>query len=121
MVASTRSIAICRGVAAPALAGWQAVALLAFALITPAGLPAGGGDRRLPEVRRRQSAAEPLLCEAGLPLRCAPEQRAPVLVQVESGASLRVLQEWFSPQGRRWLRVEAAGEAGRATRGWLPS
>lgn len=108
-----------RGV--PALAGWQALALLGFALVSPTALPAGGADRRLPEVRRRQSAAEPLLSTTGLPLRCAPECQAPVLTQLETGTSLRVLQQWFGPQGQRWLRVEACARGGRLTRGWLPS
>lgn len=105
----------------PALAGWKALALLGFALVSPTALPAGGADRRLPEVRRRQSSAEPLLSTTGLPLRCAPECRAPVLTQVEAGTSLRVLQQWFGPQGQRWLRVEACARGGRSTRGWLPS
>jgi hypothetical protein len=103
------------------LAGWQALALLGFALVTPTALPAGGADRRLPEVRRRQNAHEPLLSTGCLPLRCAPERRAPVITQVESGASLQVLQQWFCPQGRLWLRVEASNRGGRSTRGWLPS
>jgi hypothetical protein len=108
-----------RGV--PALAAWQVLALLGFALVTPTALPAGGADRRLPEVRRRQNPSEPLLSTAGQPLRCAPERQAPVLAQLEAGASLRVLQQWFCPQGRRWLRVEASHGRGRPTRGWLPS
>ena len=116
-MASPRSSArLCR---ARGLAGWQALALLSFALVSPAALPAGGGDRRLPEVRRRRSAAEPLLSAAGLNLLCAPESRAPVLARVESGESLQVLQQWFSPEGGRWLRVQAGGRVGRSARGWL--
>ncbi len=100
-------------------ASWQALALLGFALVAPAALPAGGGDRRLPELRRRQSSAEPLLSSTCLSLRCAPEQRAPLLARVEAGAPLRVVHQWLSPQGRRWLRVEASDLAGRPARGWL--
>lgn len=106
---------------AQGLASWQALALLGFALVSPAALPAGGGDRRQPEVRRRRTAAEPLLSAAGLNLRCAPASRAPVLAQVESGESLRVLQQWFSPEGARWLRVQARGRVGHPARGWLRS
>jgi hypothetical protein len=101
--------------------GWPALrwaALLGFALLAPAALPAGGGDRRVPEVRRRQSALEPLLSSASLSLRCAPECQAPVLTQVDAGVPLRVLRQWFSPQGRRWLQVEAAAACGRPSRGW---
>jgi hypothetical protein len=102
-------------------APWQLLALLGFALFSPAALPAGGGDRRLPEVRRRRSPAEPLLSASVLSLRCAPERQAPVLTHVASGESLRVLQQWFSPEGGRWLRVQASGRAGRPARGWLRS
>ncbi|MEI8251362.1 MAG: SH3 domain-containing protein [Synechococcus sp. ELA057] len=94
-------------------------ALMGFALLAPATLPAGGGERRLPEVRRRESAVEPLLGSACLSLRCAPERQAPVLARVDQGAPLHVLRQWFSPQGQRWLRVESAAPCGRPARGWL--
>lgn len=96
------------------------VALLGFALLAPATLPAGGGERRIPEVRRRQSALDPLLSSACLSLRCAPERQAPVLARIESDVPLRVLRQWFSPQGRRWLQVELPGApAALPRRGWL--
>ncbi len=104
--------------------GWPALrwaALLGFALLAPAALPAGGGDRRLPEVRRRQSALEPLLSSACQSLRCAPERQAPVLARVDAGVPMRVLRQWFSPQGRRWLQVEATSACGRPSRGWMSS
>lgn len=95
-------------------------ALLGFALLAPAALPAGGGERRVPEVRRRQGALEPLLSSASLSLRCAPERQAPVLAQLDEGVPLRVLRQWLSPQGRRWLRVEiAVASEGTPRRGWL--
>ena len=103
--------------------GWPAlrwVALLAFALLAPAALPAGGADRRIPEVRRRQNALEPLLSSACQSLRCAPRRCAPVLAQVDADVPLRVLRQWLSPGGRRWLQVEVSGLAGQSTRGWLP-
>jgi len=102
--------------------GWPALrwaTLLGFALLAPAALPAGGGERRIPEVRRRQAALEPLVSSASLSLRCAPERQAPVLAQVEVGAPLRLLRQWVSPQGRRWLQVETAAACGRPARGWL--
>ena len=103
--------------------GWPAlrcVALLGFALLAPATLPAGGGERRMPEVRRRQSALEPLLSSSCQSLHCAPERQAPVLARVDSGVPLRVLRQWFSPQGRRWLQVEIpAVPGGLRRRGWF--
>lgn len=98
----------------------RCIALLGFALLAPAALPAGGGERRIPEVRRRQSALEPLLSSACLSLRCSPERQAPVLATVDSDVPLRVLRQWFSPQGRRWLQVEmASGPVNVRRRGWL--
>jgi hypothetical protein len=102
--------------------GWsgvQTLALLGFALAAPAALPAGGGERRLPELRRRGSEGEPLISVGGCRLRCAPQWRAPLLARVDTGVPLRVVQQWVSPQGCRWLRVEASGQAGRPARGWL--
>jgi len=95
---------------------WRWAALLSFALVAPAGLPAGGAERRLPEVRRRQTAQEPLLAPARLALRCAPQQQAPAITAVPLGEPLRVLRSWCTGGGQRWLQVELAG-SGR--RGWL--
>jgi hypothetical protein len=103
----------------PGLGPLQTAAVLSFALVAPAALPAGGADRRPVEVRRRQSG-EPLLANGSVALRCAPEQQAPVLTRLPSGEPLQVLRRWRSPRGRQWLQVQAttsAGEAGR--RGWI--
>ena len=103
----------------PGLGPLQTAAVLGFALVAPAALPAGGAERRPVEVRRRQSG-EPLLANGTVALRCAPEQQAPVLTRLPSGEQLHVLRRWRSPRGRQWLQVQtspAAGEAGR--RGWI--
>ena len=97
---------------------WRWAALLGFALVVPTGLPAGGADRRLPEVRRRQSSAEPLLSPARLALRCAPRHQAPVITSADAGESLRVLRRWSEPGGGCWLHVELASPEG-VRRGWL--
>jgi hypothetical protein len=106
--------------ASPRLISWRAAALLGFALLAPAALPAGGAERRLPEVRRRQSPADPLLAGSTVGLRCAPETRAPVLARLESDVPVRVLRRWLAPDGRLWLRVSSAAATGRPARGWLP-
>jgi len=93
--------------------GWRWAALLGFALIGPVALPAGGADRRLPELRRR-SAGEPWISTRPQSLQAAPERRAPTLAQVPPGQSLRVLRSWHSPSGQRWLQVES-----EARRGWV--
>ena len=98
---------------------WRWVAVLGLALVAPAALPAGGGDRRQPEVRRRQQGgSEPLLNAMTMTLHCAPRCQAPVLRSLEPGVPLRVLRSWLAPNGRRWLQVEAAAAAG-TSRGWL--
>ncbi|MFN9692623.1 MAG: SH3 domain-containing protein [Synechococcaceae cyanobacterium] len=89
--------------------------------MAPAGLPAGGADPRLPQMRRRISQAEPWLSD-GQSLRVSPASQAPVLQPLGQGVPLRVVRRWLSPGGRTWLHVElgAGGVAGQATRGWLP-
>ena len=107
---------------------WRLAALLGFALWAPAGLPAGGAERRLPEVRRRESSREPLVSATALALRCAPERQAPVILAAEVGSPLRVLRRWCSTGGQRWLQVELTGAAlvgagvgsvAQPRRGWL--
>jgi len=97
----------------------RVAAVLGFALVAPAALPAGGADRRPVEVRRRQSR-EPLLLNRSLALRCAPQQQAPALARLPAGEPLRLLRRWQSPQGQQWLQVQAGSAAkvgGR--RGWI--
>lgn len=101
------------------LPAWRLLTLLGLALIGPAALPAGGGDRRQPELRRRQ-ARDPLLTAGSLHLLSAPERQAPSLARLEPGTSLEVLGRWWGPGGLRWLRVQAnAATAGRPRRGWV--
>ena len=92
---------------------WRWGALLAFALFAPVSLPAGAGERRLPEVRRR-SAGDPLLSEGCIALHAAPEQQAPALALIQADQPLRVLRSWRSTDGNAWLQVQTAGQ-----RGWL--
>jgi len=105
------------GVSAP----WRWAALLGFALIAPVTLPAGGPDRRQPEVRRRQ-AGEPLLNTGARSLHSSPERQAPALARLSADEPLRLVRSWHSPAGERWLQVEAAAApTGMASgrRGWL--
>lgn len=101
----------------PPLITWAA--LLGIALFAPAALPAGGADRRLPELRRRESPLEPLLNPNSCALRAAPRSEAPPLASLEAGVPLRVLRTWIEPGGRRWLHVLTQSAGGRASRGWL--
>ncbi len=103
----------------PVLGPLQTVAVLGFALVAPAALPAGGAERRSVEVRRRQSS-EPLLAAGCLALHCAPEQQAPVLKRLPSGEPLQVLRRWRSPRGRQWLQVQTTpGDGASGRRGWI--
>ena len=105
-----------RRIAFPAeqrLSAWRWGAVLAFALFAPVSLPAGGADRRLPELRRR-SAGEPLLSTGTQPLQAAPEQQAPVLSELHPDQPLRVVRRWCDAGGDEWLQVEAAER-----RGWM--
>ena len=101
---------------------WRWAALLGFALFAPVTLPAGGGDRRLPEVRRRE-AGDPLLPAAVRSLRAAPERQAPALTRLAADEPMRVLRHWRTAGGERWVQVEVAPHQGAAggRRGWLPA
>lgn len=115
----------------PGLLQLRALALISFALVGPAGLPAGGAEAKVPEVRRRQRSSEPLTVPLATALRCEPQRQAPVIVQVAAGAPLRPLRRWFAADGQRWIQVELAPGLGRrpihggaatisgARRGWL--
>lgn len=118
MAAATSS----RAAAANHRLGWASLrlaALLGFAMLAPAALPAGGADRRAPEVRRRESFRDPLLSVGCESLRCAPRQEAPALIALKQGVPLRVVRTWGSARGDRWLQVEAVMAAGEPARGWL--
>ena len=95
------------------LSAWRWGAVLAFALFAPVTLPAGGADRRLPDVRRR-SAGEPLLSTGSQVLQLAPDQQAPALVQLQADQPLRVVRSWRARSGQRWLQVQTADR-----RGWM--
>jgi hypothetical protein len=97
---------------------WQIAALMAFALVAPASLPAGAGDRRQPELRRRL-AREPWLSTWSAALHCAPQQQAPTLTHLAPGEPLAVLRQWTSDSGVRWLQVQAPAGPGLVRRGWL--
>jgi hypothetical protein len=100
---------------------WRCVALLGFAMLAPTGLPAGGGNCRLPEVRRRERDSEPLISAASAALHCSPQRQAPVLIRLQSGVPLRVLRQWFCPDGNQWLHVQQIHSSGHAAKGWLKS
>jgi hypothetical protein len=98
---------------------WRWAAVLGFALLAPAALPAGGADRRLPEVRRREGQREPLLAMDASTLLSAPSCRAPVLARLDHGLPLRLLRQWVAPDGQLWSQVESTAPVGRPRRGWL--
>ena len=109
----------------PSLASLRTLKLLGFALLGPACLPAGGAELRVPELRRRQRASEPLTAAAAVALRCSPRRQAPVIAIAASGEALRPLRRWCEAGGQSWLQVELApGLAGSlalggSRRGWL--
>lgn len=60
------------------------LAILGFALLLPASLPAGGADRLPLELRRRQSGRDPLVVPFAALLRSAPRHEAPPLQRLTS-------------------------------------
>ena len=90
--------------------------LLGVALMAPAALPAGGGDCRQPQVRRR-SGRGPLHTASDQALRISPIAVAPRLRTLEAGTSLRLLRRWSTADGQDWLQVQTLDRDRR--RGWL--
>ena len=90
--------------------------LLGVALMAPAALPAGGGDCRQPQLRRR-SGSGPLHLNAESPLQVSPLAVAPTLHTLPVGTSLRFVRRWSGSDGRDWLQVQTL--AGEQRRGWI--
>ena len=90
--------------------------LLGVALMAPADLPAGGADRRQPQVRRRVGSG-PLHTGRETALQLSPMTVAPRLRSLEAGTSLRLLRRWTTADGRDWLQVQTL--SGESQRGWI--
>ena len=111
-------MALPRAGSSSSLPGLRWAALLGFALVAPISLPAGGADRRQPELRRR-AAGDPLLSGTRAELKVAPNRRAPALVSVMRQEPLHVVRRWQDSHGARWLMVETAAAPADRRRGWL--
>ena len=97
--------------------------LLGVALLAPTALPAGGADRRQPEVRRRE-AGGPLISGSHDLLQASPHVSAPTLRRLDLGTPLRVLRSWRCANGQHWLQVQvtstvASDHPGQPQRGWI--
>ena len=90
--------------------------LLGVALMAPADLPAGGAERRQPQVRRRAGSG-PLHTAAETTLQLSPIAVAPRLRPLQPGTSLRLLRRWTAGDGQDWLHVQTL--SGDSQRGWL--
>lgn len=100
--------------------GWASLrlaALLGFAMLAPAALPAGGADRRVPEVRRRE-IGDPLISTGRCILHCAPDCKAPTLATLPSDSQFAWLRTWKGHGGQRWLQVMVV-TSGQKRRGWV--
>jgi len=95
-------------------ASWRWGVVLAFALVAPVAMPAGGVlDRRSLQLRRRQPN-EPLLSVGQLRLRTAPTHQAASLAITSAQEPLAVLSRWEALDGQCWLRVRSL-----TSRGWI--
>ncbi len=97
--------------------------LLGFALLAPAALPAGGGERHLPLIRRRE-ASDPLIAKDGCSIFVSPFAVAPPLRQLKDGTPLKVLRSWQDQDGSFWLYVQVLSKKAdflntSCGRGWL--
>ena len=99
--------------------GW----LLGVALLAPAALPAGGAERRLPQIRR-QDGEGPLLSGCDYLLQAGPGFAAPTLRRLEIGTPLQLLRHWRSADGHDWMQVQVASHSAfpggtDRKRGWI--
>jgi len=104
----------------PMQGSWRWLLLLLFALVAPVTLPAGGIERRQPELRRRTSL-DPWFSHGSLDLKASPNQSAPVLAHVPCGEPLRILRGWTTAAGKNWLYVQRRSEAmsPKPSKGWV--
>ena len=79
--------------------------LLGVSLIGPVALPAGGAERRLPQIRRQQGSS-PLLSGSDCVLHSSPLVAAPALRRLEIGTPLQLLRHWRSEDGSNWIQVK---------------
>ena len=97
--------------------------LLGVSLIGPVALPAGGAERRLPQVRRQQSSG-PMLSGSNCVLHSSPLVAAPALRRLEIGTPLQLLRRWRSEDGSDWIQVQVATgsllpDSVERQRGWI--
>ena len=90
--------------------------LLGVALMAPADLPAGGAERRQPQLRRRVGSG-PLHTASETALQLSPMTVAPRLRSLEAGTSFRLLRRWTTDDGHDWLQVQTL--SGESQRGWI--
>ena len=91
--------------------------LLGVALMAPATLPAGAGEMRQPQVRRRSEGSDPLHTGREAELHNSPIATAPALRKLAVGTPLRLLHRWPGDDGHDWLHVQEL--KGESRRGWL--
>ena len=97
--------------------------LLGVSLLAPTTLPAGGGQRQQPEIRRRE-VADPFLSGNGYFLRSSPLASAPIIRNLKIGAPLRIVRSWQSEDGSNWLHVQVLSAKNdniscSVSRGWI--
>ena len=97
--------------------------LLGVSLLGPAALPAGGAERRLPQVRRHQAGGS-LLSGDRWVLQASPRVAAPALRRLEVGTPLQLLRHWRSDDGRDWIQVQVSSGSALpmavdGQRGWI--
>ena len=92
--------------------------LLGVALVAPAAMPAGGAERRQPQVQvRRRQGSGPLHTSTETMLRLSPMTVAPALTPLPAGTSLRLLRRWCCDEGGEWCYVQPLAED--QPRGWI--
>ena len=83
------------------------ICLIGFALIGPISLPAGGIQRNFNEYKILKNSKE-IILNVNCSLYAFPKKNAKILMDLNSGSSLSILQKWVVNERDIWARVELA-------------
>ena len=100
----------------------KTIYLIAFALIGPISLPAGGIQRNLEENLNTNS--KEIILDTNSALYCFPNLNAKKLRSLDPGSSLQVLRHWKVSEDNFWVRVKLStnpviGNLEQPKKGWI--
>ena len=82
--------------------------LLGIALVVPATLPAGGGQKSQKSIihHKKYNTSSPIIAFKEFNLLSSASINSSILTRVKEGTPLKVLKAWDSPDSGKWLLVD---------------